>query len=149
LVFIQLKNEGVDVVPGILTNRDTSSSLKDSLAPQKRVWMAQDLNGTMDSEEELNSPTSPLCSSDIKLPASPMDEEANPYTSLRDWEDVDIDEISKQDLIKMWQSTECDLRLQLQKMVRERVNIERQMEENLKRNPSVTTKSRRATPTDL
>lgn len=44
----------------------------------------------------------------------------HPYTSLRDWDGVDIEDISKQDLIKMWQSVECDLRLQIEKLAREK-----------------------------
>ena len=78
-----------------------------------------------------------------------MDEDSNPYTSLRDWENVDIEDYSKQDILKMWQSSECGLQMKVQRQDQEIGRLQRELEAQNQRNAVPVATFRRGAPTDL
>ncbi|GAU99789.1 hypothetical protein RvY_10739-2 [Ramazzottius varieornatus] len=135
----------------------TSLSLKDNCLPSSRnnVWVAQAAedgtmyNGfpSMDSDEEDDdtpSPSTPLCAPQPPSKGQRLSLEHDrlpPYTSLRGLDNVDIDEVSKQDLLNMWQLAESDLRLQIRQLAREKAQLVKQV--------SSASVKKSNTPTDL
>ena len=103
----------------------------------------------MDSEEEEDdtpNPSTPLCAPQPPSKATrtslERDQQLPPYISLRGWDDLDIDEVSKQDLVNMWQLAEGDLRLQIQQLAKEKAQLVKQVS-------SVSSTKQKAVPTDL
>ncbi|GAV08474.1 hypothetical protein RvY_18157 [Ramazzottius varieornatus] len=87
----------------------------------------------MDSEEGDDDTPSP--STPLRAPQPPwkaqrlsLEHDRLPrYTSLRGLDNVDIDEVSRQDLLNMWWLAESDLRLQIRQLARKKAQLVKQV----------------------